>query len=53
MMFYVELLWQETHKEFVKWKAITDHRLTEIVNSLKSVQVSRQYIGTTSLSFRI
>ncbi|TKY73748.1 DYAD protein [Spatholobus suberectus] len=29
---------EETHKEFVKWKAMTDHRLTEIMTSLKGVQ---------------
>ncbi|KAH1112358.1 hypothetical protein AAZX31_04G187100 [Glycine max] len=34
----MELLWQETHKEFVKWKFMTDHRLTEIMTSLKDVQ---------------
>ncbi|KAK7316883.1 hypothetical protein RJT34_00663 [Clitoria ternatea] len=29
---------EETYKEFVKWKAVTDHRLTEIMTSLKGVQ---------------
>ncbi|XP_020213046.1 protein DYAD isoform X3 [Cajanus cajan] len=29
---------EETHKDFVKWKAMTDHRLTEIMTSLKGVQ---------------
>ncbi|KAK7353830.1 hypothetical protein VNO80_19282 [Phaseolus coccineus] len=29
---------EETYKDFVKWKAMTDHRLTEIINSLKGVQ---------------
>ncbi|KAJ1386498.1 hypothetical protein SESBI_40731 [Sesbania bispinosa] len=29
---------EESHKEFVKWKAMTDHHLTEIMTSLKGVQ---------------
>ncbi|CAJ1974751.1 unnamed protein product [Sphenostylis stenocarpa] len=29
---------EDTYKDFVKWKAMTDHRLTEIITSLKSVQ---------------
>ncbi|KAK7410958.1 hypothetical protein VNO78_02230 [Psophocarpus tetragonolobus] len=29
---------EETHKEFVKWKTVTDHRLTEIMTSLKGLQ---------------
>ncbi|XP_020213042.1 protein DYAD isoform X1 [Cajanus cajan] len=33
---------EETHKDFVKWKAMTDHRLTEIMTSLKGVQVSKE-----------
>ena len=51
MVFCVELLWQETHKEFVKWKFMTDHRLTEIMTSLKDVQVSKKYIAITFSSF--
>ena len=51
MMFCFELLWQETHKESVKWKFMTDHRLTEIMTSLKDIQVSKKYIGITFSSF--
>ncbi|XP_027367066.1 protein DYAD-like [Abrus precatorius] len=29
---------EDTHKEFVKWKAMTDRRLTEIIASLQGVQ---------------
>lgn len=43
MMFCVELLLQERHKEFVKWKAMTDGRLTEIMTYVKGVQVSKKY----------
>ena len=41
MMLCVELHCQETHKEFVKWKAAIDHRLTEIMASVKDVQVTK------------
>lgn len=51
-MFSVELPWQETYKDFVKWKAMTDHRLTEIINSLKGLQVSRKYITISVSSFQ-
>jgi hypothetical protein len=42
-MFYLEFQWQKTCKEFMKWKATTDHRLTEIIASVKNLQV---YVGT-------
>ncbi|OIW19494.1 hypothetical protein TanjilG_16863 [Lupinus angustifolius] len=31
-------LMEETHKDFVKWRALTNHRLTEIMASLKGLQ---------------
>lgn len=42
-----------THKEFVKWRAMTDRRLAEITSSLKGVQVSEQCIGTCFSSYVI
>jgi hypothetical protein len=53
MMFYLEFHWQKTCKEFVKWKAITDHRLTEIIASVKNLQVFVGSVVTTLLSFKI
>jgi hypothetical protein len=38
-MLYVEFQWQKTCKELMKWKAKTDNRLTEIMDSLKNLQV--------------
>lgn len=39
MICHVDSHWQETHKELVKWKAMTEQRLTWIMTSLKGVQV--------------
>lgn len=39
MISHVKSYWQETHKELVKWKAMTEQRLTGILTSLKGVQV--------------
>jgi len=44
---------QETQKSFVNWKAMTESRVTEILTSLKGVQVSKQLISSFSHYLRI